>query len=313
MENYNNGSLSKEEILQKALQAGIIDFDMLGQRVENMTREQILKNHPYKIWPNKHGLWLTYIPDKTKKYKRAFLKRKTEEELQDAVVKFYQKQKEEMYIRNVFKEWSESKLKYGEIKKQSYDRYCTDFERFFPQNLSICRKKMKNISEADLTDFIKSTIHEKKLTRKSYSGFRTLLNGIFKYGKLKGYTDISITQFFGDLELPKNIYTEKIKSKEEQIFMENEIDLVTNYLKNHVDIWNMGLLLQFQTGMRIGEISALKPEDIHADHISVQRTQIKYKDDDGKVIFAIQEVAKTKAGNRDVYFFGFCKMDFKTD
>ena len=122
MENYNNGSLSKEEILQKALQAGIIDFDMLGQRVENMTREQILKNHPYKIWPNKHGLWLTYIPDKTKKYKRAFLKRKTEEELQDAVVKFYQKQKEEIYIRNVFKEWSESKLKYGEIKKQSYDR-----------------------------------------------------------------------------------------------------------------------------------------------------------------------------------------------
>lgn len=311
MENYNNGSLSKEEILQKALQAGIIDFDMLGQRVENMTREQILKNHPYKIWPNKHGLWLTYLPDKTKKYKRAFLKRKTEEELQDAVVKFYQKQKEEIYIRNVFKEWSESKLKYGEIKKQSYDRYCTDFERFFPQNLSICRKKMKNISEADLTDFIKSTIHEKKLTRKSYSGLRTLLNGIFKYGKLKGYTDISITQFFGDLELPKNIYTEKIKSKEEQIFMENEIDLVTNYLKNHVDIWNMGLLLQFQTGMRIGEISALKPEDIHADHISVQRTQIKYKDDDGKVIFAIQEVAKTKAGNRDVYFSDSVKWTLK--
>ena len=202
MENYNNGSLSKEEILQKALQAGIIDFDMLGQRVENMTREQILKNHPYKSWQNKDGIWLTYLPDKTKKYKRAFLKRKTEEELQDAVVKFYQKQKEEIYIRNVFKEWSESKLKYGEIKKQSYDRYCTDFERFFPQNLSICRKKMKNISEADLTDFIKSTIHEKKLTRKSYSGLRTLLNGIFKYGKLKGYTDISITQFFGDLELP---------------------------------------------------------------------------------------------------------------
>ena len=92
---------------------------------------------------------------------------------------------------------------------------------------------------------------------------------------MNGYTDISITQFFGDLELPKNIYSEKIKSKEEQIFMENEIPLVVNYLKNHVDIWNMGLLLQFQTGMRIGEISALKPEDIHTDHISVQRTQVK--------------------------------------
>ena len=194
MRNYNNGSLSKEEILQEALQAGIIDFDMLCQSVENMKRKEILSNHPYKIWQNKDGLWLTYLPDEKKG--RVFRKRKTQEEIEDVVVEFYEKQKEEVYIRDVFNEWSESKLKYGEIKKQSYDRYCTDFERFFPQNLSICRKKMKNISEADLTDFIKSTIHEKKLTRKSYSGLRTLLNGIFKYGKLKGYTDISITQFF---------------------------------------------------------------------------------------------------------------------
>lgn len=128
---------------------------------------------------------------------------------------------------------------------------------------------------------------------------------------MNGYTDISITQFFGDLELPKNIYSEKIKSKEEQIFMENEIPLVVNYLKNHVDIWNMGLLLQFQTGMRIGEISALKPEDIHTDHISVQRTQVKYKNEDGKVRFAIQEVAKTKAENRDVYFTDSVKWTLK--
>ena len=59
MGNYNNGSLSKEEILQKALQAGIIDFDMLGQRVENMTRKKKMKNHPYKSRQNKAGIWLT--------------------------------------------------------------------------------------------------------------------------------------------------------------------------------------------------------------------------------------------------------------
>ena len=100
MRNYNNGSLSKEEILQEALQAGIIDFDMLCQSVENMKRKEILSNHPYKIWQNKDGLWLTYLPDEKKG--RVFRKRKTQEEIEDVVVEFYEKQKEEVYIRDVF-------------------------------------------------------------------------------------------------------------------------------------------------------------------------------------------------------------------
>ena len=83
--------------------------------------------------------------------------------------------------------------------------------------------------------------------------------------------------------------------------MEDEIPIIIRCLKNHVDIWNLGLLLQFQTGMRIGEIAALKHEDIKDNCICVSRTEVKYKNEDNKWTVGIQDFAKTMAGNRQIF------------
>lgn len=108
------------------------------------------------------------------------------------------------------------KLDYGEIKKQSYDKYCAEFKRFFTKDSFICIKKMKNITEEDLERFIKTTIRDMELTRKAYSGLVTLLNGIFKYGKKMGCTTISISTFIKDLYLPKNIFKKNFKDKKQK-------------------------------------------------------------------------------------------------
>ena len=300
---YLNSGISEEETLQVALQSGIIDINEISMRIEDMKRKEILSNHPYSIWYSEtDNLWKTYLPDIENKNGRIFRKRKNKKDLEDLIVKYYISHQQEIYLKDVFTEWSESKLKYGEIQKQSYDRYCTDFQRFFSSAHPICRKKFKNITYPDLTDFIKSSIHEKHLTRKSYAGLRLLVRGIFKYGKSKGYTQLSMSEFFGDLELPNNIFEKKLTNKRKEVFSEEEIPILTSYLKHNIDIWNMGLLLQLQTGMRIGELSALKPEDIQSHYIRVCRTEVKYRDDNGKWKVEIKAFAKTDAGNRDVYF-----------
>lgn len=251
---YLNSGISEEETLQVALQSGIIDINEISMRIEDMKRKEILSNHPYSIWYSEtDNLWKTYLPDIENKNGRIFRKRKNKKDLEDLIVKYYISHQQEIYLKDVFTEWSESKLKYGEIQKQSYDRYCTDFQRFFPSAHPICRKKFKNITYPDLTDFIKSSIHEKHLTRKSYAGLRLLVRGIFKYGKSKGYTQLSMSEFFGDLELPNNIFEKKLTNKRKEVFSEEEIPILTSYLKHNIDIWNMGLLLQLQTGMRIGD------------------------------------------------------------
>mgnify|MGYP002621285020 FL=1 len=292
-----NGSLSESETLRQAMDCGILNLEEISERVQQMKRQEILAKHSY--WCNTDGLWMTRFPDKQKG--RITRKRKKKEDLEDLIIEYYEKLREKIYIKDVFEEWINSKRDYGEIQPQSYDRYCTDYKRFFSEKLPICKKEFSDITEDDLTDFIKSTIHNLGLTKKSYAGLRTLVRGIFKYGKDKKYTSLSMTQFFRDLELPNNIFEKRIINKETEVFNEDEIPVVISYLRNHADIWNLGLLLQFQTGMRIGEISALKREDIQQNGtLLVHRTEVKCKDESGKWTVYVKDTSKTDAGNRTI-------------
>ncbi len=291
-------SMHDDDVLQTALENGIINMEELRSTIETMERQEIIKQHPYSIWQNKEGMWLTHLQNS--KGKKIIRRRKTRKELEDMLVDYYKNQEKEIYIKDVFEEWSLERLKYGEVKKQSYDRYCSDYKRFFKPTSSICRKKFKNIIEPDLEEFIKTTIHDLQLTRKTYSGLVTLLNGIFRYGKKKGYTTLSITSFIGDLQLSNNIFAKKFKSKESEVFMEEEIPIIISYLKDNADIWNLGLLLQFQTGLRVGELVALQRQDLRSKSIMVMRTEVKYKDENGKWKVKVVEIPKTDAGYRQV-------------
>lgn len=295
-------NLTNQETLQLAIEAGIIDIVDIAQSVEVKQRKEILDKHPYSIWQDAKGLWVTYLPDDNAPEGRIRRKRKDLKKLEDLIVSFYYQQTEKIYFKDVFVEWLNKKLSYNEIKKQSYDRYYNDFIRFFSSDHAVCTKLFKNITYADLEDFIKTNIRDKCLTPKTYSGLRTLIRGTFIYGKNNGYTGLSMTEFFGDLQLPKNIFTHKVICIDELVFMEDEIPIIVSYLKSHIDIWNMALLLQFQTGIRIGELSALKPIDIGEGYISLRRTECKYRNEDNKWVVDVQDHAKTIAGNRDIYF-----------
>lgn len=274
MNNQTNVS-DKKEILQYAVDSGIINLESIKNVVDDMTKKEILAQHKYAIVQGSDGRWSTRVPldDGTS----AVRHRKTREELEDYLVNYYKELKKSIYIKDVFWKWMNEKLDYGEIKKQSYDKYCAEFKRFFTKDSFICIKKMKNITEEDLERFIKTTIRDMELTRKAYSGLVTLLNGIFKYGKKMGCTTISISTFIKDLYLPKNIFKKNFKDKKTEVFMEDEIPVIIGYLKENPDIWNLALLLQFETGARIGEISTLKKEDIKKHSILIRRQRLKLK------------------------------------
>lgn len=296
MNNQTNVS-DKKEILQYAVDSGIINLESIKNVVDDMTKKEILVQHKYAIVQGSDGRWSTRVPldDGTS----AVRHRKTREELEDYLVNYYKELKKSIYIKDVFWKWMNEKLDYGEIKKQSYDKYCAEFKRFFAKDSFICIKKMKNITEEDLERFIKTTIRDMELTRKAYSGLVTLLNGIFKYGKKMGCTTISISTFIKDLYLPKNIFKKNFKDKKTEVFMEDEIPVIIGYLKENPDIWNLALLLQFETGARIGEISTLKKEDIKKHSILIRRTEVKIKIDDvWKMV--VSELPKTDAGYREI-------------
>lgn len=310
--NATNKSYDSNDILKYIVENDIISIDTTLSDMEIMERKKILELHPYAITETvdtKTGktLYCTYLPSE-KKGKRLYKRRKSRKELEDLLVAFYRKQEEKIYLSTVYHEWIEKKLKERDIKQETYDRYNDNFERFFVNyKHPIINKQLKYITEDDLEDYIKSVIRDLELTHKAYEGCRTLIRGIFKLAKKRSYTDISITHFFGDLELSRNIFKRKVVDDEKEVFSEDEIVQVTKYLNDNEDIHNLGVLLVFYTGLRVGELSALKSSDIKGQIIQIKRTEVKYRDENKKWKVEVRDDTKTEAGNRALIIPSYAK------
>lgn len=287
-----------DEVLQKAIDGGIIDVTTLKMQIEMSEKKKILSEHQSKIWQGKDGKWFTYVTANNEKGRR-LIHRKTREDLDDAIVQNVKSLENEPTVKDTFNRWLDNKMEYGEIQKQTYDRYVADYQRYF-KGQPIENKKIKNISELDLEDFIRRTIHEKQLTSKSWSNLRLLINGIWKFAKKRKYIDMSITNFMGDLDLSDKIFRKKLKYDEEQVFTNDEVALIEDYITHkETSIINLGILLAFRTGLRVGELSSLKKTDIKGNQLYVRRTEINYIDGDER-IYSVRESTKGRDGERVV-------------
>ena len=291
----------KTELLQYALNCGIMDYDTIQQKKELAEKKQYLEKHTFRIWQGSNGRFYTYLPDENARHGRVQIKRNQRSDLEDEIVRYYREQDQDPFIREIFEEWMAEKLAYGEIKKQTYDRYYTDFDRFF-SGKKISEVHISHITENMLECFIKETIHDQSLTVKGWGNLRTLILGIFKYAKKKGRTRISITNFMGDLQLSRNAFRKRVFTDEESVFMDNEVAEIRNYINSQPpSIINLGILLSVETGVRVGELSALKPGDIRDHVINVSRTEERYKDENGHYVFRVREFTKGKNGYRNVF------------
>lgn len=283
------------EILQFIIQSGIINFDDVQNSMEAMKKKELLEKHPYKIWQGKDGEWYTKLvaEDGSKKLRH----RKTKEELENVIIEHIQKVIDCPTVERIFYEWLDVRLERGEIEKSTYSRYERDFTRYFTK-IRDC--KIQSTTELMLEDFIKRTIQEQRLTRKSFSNMRTLIYGIFRYAKKKRLIDFSIKSTMDDIEFSKNEFQKVCHEDSEQVFMLDEEAKIIKYLENNQDLLNLGLLLLFKTGLRIGELTSLNKEDIHEKQIHISKTETIYQDKDGKTHYDVKPFPKTEAGIRDV-------------
>ena len=286
----------QEELLKFAFDNGIIDMALLKNQVNMKKKDKLLEMHKFSIWQGDNGSWYTYLPDQKKG--RVLKKKAKREDIENLICEYYEKYSG-VTFGTLFNEWIDSKLKFGDIKKQTYDRYYTDFERFFIKT-GFNKTDINIIDDIVLEEFIKKTIREQRLTNKAYSGMRTIIIGTMKYAKKHGYTDISPKLFFGDIEISRKSFQHKVIKDEDSVFTQKETAILKDYLWRNPTLMNLGILLTLETGLRIGELSALQWSDIGDNTISVYKTEERFKDDSGNYVFQVRESAKTDAGNRVV-------------
>lgn len=266
---------------------------------EMKKRREILLQHNHKIWET-NGTWYTYVDNASYSNGLRRISATTKEKLEEKIYQNATDIKQRHPIGEVYLEWMKERMEYNEIKIQSKTRMDNQFRRYFTPDKPICKKSMELIREPEITLFLKDCIVKHELTVKGYADLRTIVRGVFRFGKDRGYTDINIVTYFQNIYLPKGIFKKTVKPKNSEVFYDNEVIILTDFLRESNVITDLGLLLQFQTGLRIGELSALKPEDIGEHAIHVQRTEIHYQGKNGHDVKEVQDMTKTEAGNRYV-------------
>lgn len=286
------------ELLREAIDSGIIDLSTIELSIEMVNRQKYLELHDSKLWQGADGRWVTYISTSDG---RRQISSNSKENLEDKIVGYYREKIESPTLEDVFNEWQDERLKYNEISKGTFDKNVNEFKRFFKKS-NIKNHKIKYISEDELDLFIRATIADLELTQKAYASLRTIIRGVFKYAKRKRYTELSISTFFQDLDLSKRMFRRSKVDPRTQVFREDEIPMLIDWLDKHPRVSNYGVILALQTGLRTGELAAIKFSDIEGDMLHVQRQEVKYKDiESGKLIHEIVDHCKTDNGDRYIY------------
>lgn len=307
-------NIRPEEILNYSIKNGMLNMDDVLNLMKKEENKKILSMHEkkHKVWYNSEtNQWMTYIDDPDSKRGFVLKRRKEKMDLENLIIEHYIKEKEHPTIPKVFNEWLTSKYDYGEITLQTKTRYENDFKRFFLDDKEFCKRDIQSITDLELEFFIKGCIKKHHLTKKTYNMLKILVKGIFKYAHKKGNSPIITSIFFDELDLHKNIFTSKsVKKDEDEVYNEYEIPMIKEYLLQKNSLRYLGVLLVFVTGLRVGELAALKPEDIHINTVKntgfmyIDKTEVHYSitDEHGKRknVVAVQEFPKTDSGNRDI-------------
>ena len=286
---------SNSEMLKYALDNGMIDLSYIQEQVKMSQREEILKKHPYKISQGNNGKWFTYLPDDEKK--RIQRVRNTKREIEDVVIEFWKEKMENPTIEEVFSEWNNRRLELKKISASTHNRIEQVFNRHYKE---FGQRNIKSINKEDIEDFLEKQIPEYNLTAKSFSNLKTITRGLLKRAKKRKLISFNVEEIFNELDTSESDFHKVIKEDYEEVFNEDEMPLMINYLKDNLDAKNIGILLMFVTGIRVGELVALKHDVFDGNTIKIRRTETRYLLEKGTYVYDIKEYPKSEAGVRTV-------------
>ena len=126
---------------------------------------------------------------------------------------------------------------------------------------------------------------EKNLSAKTVNDILIVLGLALKYAQ----ETYSIT-------VPKINYV-KEHQREMRVFSAQEQRVITEYLLQQIDIHKFGVLLTLYTGIRIGELCALRWNDITDEYIVINKTMMRIKNEQGKTEVKIGS-PKSESSNR---------------
>lgn len=276
-------SMSDKELLQFAIQNGMIDTALVQEKIEMLKKKEILKKHPYKIWEGKDRYWHTYLPKEDGGRKP--VKKKEQKDIEDVVVKYWAAHSsDERSFKARFDVWVE-RQRIRNRSGNTISRYMSDYDKCF-QGYPIESKLITAISDEDIYKHLKAVIEKENITYKRVKSLFGYIKGVFEKSILdKLMTVVDNPCQYVDIETLKPLCREErshtvkertISPKETEILL-NKMHK-PNYRNKHANVVAYKAIeLAMLTGMRVGELSGLMWKDIdYEEGVLIIRHSEKY-------------------------------------
>lgn len=183
-------------------------------------------------------------------------------------------------VTELIAEWLNSMK--NQVKPCTYQKYECVCRNHIISDLGTIA--VRYISRFTIMSFTERLL-EKNLSTKTVNDILIVLGIALKYAQ----ETYSIT-------VPKINYV-KEHQKEMRVFSAQEQRVINDYLMQQIDIHKFGVLLALYTGMRIGELCALRWDDITDEHIVINKTMMRIKNEQGKTEVKICS-PKSESSNR---------------
>ena len=287
--NYINPNIDFVDYIKRGTIA--ID-DVVGSDKETFMATIIDRIHHYAIKKTPDGRYMTYVPDETKPNGRRQIKKKSKADLYRFLLAFYDvsekaDKKGTTPFKELFEEWTEYKRNYVNVSNpkkglspSTIRRYERDFEKYLAGS-DLAGKPICEITSVYLEKAMREIIEKHSIPERSAGNLIGYIRQAFQYARRAEYILKDPAELVDrDLLLasckfvPPKADNERVLSLEELMKLQ---DAVWAHEARHPSYMpDYAIELAILTGMRVGELAALKWSCIDDKHIHIDFSEHRY-------------------------------------
>jgi integrase len=297
--------------LQEVVNKGIMTYER-ALEVEMDRRSKIIKDHIEKVHPIKqfpNGRYYTKLNPEDYKHPKLVSKARCHD-VEEAIYQYYFSKEMENLDNRTFEcqynRWHEDPLGGGKVKPVTMYRNESLYNQYLKDSI-IDKTPITQIDAEKFELFFLDCI-KRGITQKAFTNVKSLINKIYNYAikqKLNMPNGHS-KDMFKVIEIQKNEFKTTKQKPCERSYTQIEVGVIRRYiLDNYAAPTNklqplalLGVLLTFFTGVRCGELAALKVTDFDEDNetLLIERTETRNQ----KTHTYSIKPPKTTASNRNI-------------
>ena len=283
---------SSDEVLHFIRLHDKMSLETVLRYMKEQEINRVLDRHPYRVYQQKDGRWSTYIKDTSKKYGRRRVVKPTEVELYTELYHIYKMQDErevikKMTLLTLYPRWLEYKNLHTNAPT-TIARHNVDWKKYYI-GTDIVTIPILKLDRLTLDQWAHHLIREHNLTKKQYYNLAVIMRQALDFAVEKGYIE---ENWFAKINIDKRLFRPDYKKENRtQVFLEDEEKAIKEYawecFRNGTHtkqpLTALAILFQFQTGLRIGELRALRYGDISSDGKSISVSKM-IRNETGEVV-----------------------------